>query len=372
MIKFKKLTVQKPPKTPFGTLNNPVSALKKLPAAVLGLTLLLTACTAPDLDVSGTSPDVSKAPASQNALSKSCASLGSGQPSGSSIAVPSGAFGSSHKSSTSSVPSKDTTPPEEFEPFYPTEKVIAFTFDDGPDWMTPQILDVIEGTEDKVSFFITGYMMDMNPKYKEHVKRATEMGCDVGLHTYNHKNLYYASKKEDAPEELIRSELGDIDRLYTELTGKKTFLLRPPGGALNKERNYGYASVLWSVDSEDWRIWSNHRTGLLSSDKTVKEQATKEAVAEIKERVLNLVKPGDIVLMHDVYETSALAFKEIYKELKAQGYRFVTVSVLLNIDPAEYTGWYFYDSGRCGLNGELRMARRTALSALPPEKSLYE
>ncbi len=268
-------------------------------------------------------------------------------------------------------PKPSKTQPEDFQPFYPDEKVIAFTFDDGPDWVTPRVLDLIDGTDDRVTFFITGYMMDMNAKYKDYVKRASDMGCDVGLHTYNHKNLFYASTQTDAPEELIQSELGDIDKLYTEITGKKTYLLRPPGGSLNKKRNYGYACILWSVDSEDWKSWSDRRAQLTSSNAQVKAKATEEAANEIATKVLATVKPGDIVLMHDVYETSVIAFEKIYTALKAQGYKFVTVSDLLNIDPEQYTGWYFHETGRSGVNGSMNLAQRTdaqSVAALPPEK----
>ncbi len=250
--------------------------------------------------------------------------------------------------------------------------MIAFTFDDGPDWVTPMILDLLKDTDDRVTFFITGYMIDKNPKnYSGYVRRAFEMGCDIGLHTYNHTNLYYASTQTDATDEVIERELGDLDAKIFDILGEKSWLLRPPGGSLNKKRNYGYASILWSVDSEDWKTFSEHRAELLSSDPVVKSKAQKEAAQEIASRVLKEVQPGDIVLMHDIYETSAMAFAEIYEALKAEGYRFVTVSELLKIQPEEYTGWYFYSSAMAGRDGELTVAQRQSAApvlAVPPKK----
>ncbi len=238
--------------------------------------------------------------------------------------------------------------------------------------MTPKILDVIEGTEDKVSFFITGYMIDVAPTtYGGYVKRAHDMGCDIGSHTYDHKHIYKSNQV--ISDEVINDQLGRLAEKYTALTGDTLHLLRPPGGGFDKKRNYGYATILWSVDSLDWKYWGDRKKDLYPTDRTdeAKIKATDEVADQVAKEVLSKVKPGDIVLMHDLYETTAIAFERIYTELKAQGYRFVTVSELLNIQPEYYAGWYFYDTGRAGINGSLDMAKRPAaqsVMALPPEK----
>lgn len=250
-----------------------------------------------------------------------------------------------------------------YTPYYPEEKVVAFTFDDGPGALTPGILDVIDGTEDKVTFFINGqWVGGVNGKYAPVIKRTVEMGCEIGLHTYSHKNLYYESKKEDAPDDLINEEIGKIADLYTGITGDTTFLLRPPGGGFNKKRNYGYALILWNVDSEDWVDASEYTKGNL----TLEQAARKTA-----DRILKDVKPGDIVLMHDIHESSIRAFELVYEELKSQGYRFVTVSELLRIDPAEHVGQYFYSSSRYGENGKeysAAKARNAETLCTPPKE----
>jgi peptidoglycan/xylan/chitin deacetylase (PgdA/CDA1 family) len=243
--------------------------------------------------------------------------------------------------------------------------VIAFTFDDGPGALTPGILDVLEGTDDKVTFFINGqWVGGVNGKYAPVIRRADDMGCEIGLHTFSHKNIYFESKKEDAPDELIKEELSKIANLYTGITGKTTYLLRPPGGGFNKTRNYGYTLILWNVDSEDWVDASAYYKN--PTAETLEQAAQKTAA-----RVLKDVSPGDIVLMHDIHEPSIRAFEIIYEQLKSEGYRFVTVSELLGIDPEEHTGQYFYSTSRYGEMGKTYTApeQRSALAvALPRGK----
>ena len=259
----------------------------------------------------------------------------------------------------------DKTRPEDYEPFYPTEKVVAFTFDDGPCWVTPQILDVLEGTGDKVTFFIVGEMMDKNKKdYPAYVKRAYDMGCDIGSHTENHQTLTKLSDTE------LAEQLGRNQARFNEITGDNMYLMRPPGGSLDRNRKYGYASVIWSLDSDDWEIYgriNKNYKNIFGNEGAFKnphsetyEKAAKEVVDELVANVLKKVQPGDIVLMHDIYFTSARAFKEIYTALKAQGYRFVTVSEMLNINAAEYDGWYFFSTRAAGHDNKTYYAKKPA------------
>ena len=91
--------------------------------------------------------------------------------------------------------------------------------------------------------------------------------------------------------------------------------MRPIGGRITSERitNCGYAVIMWSVDSNDWRYKS----------------AGAEGVETIVDNVMSQVQNGSIILMHDIYENTYLATKEILKQLNAQGYEVVTVSELL-------------------------------------------
>lgn len=234
--------------------------------------------------------------------------------------------------------------------------MVAITFDDGPDKNTPGILDILEGSGDKVTFFINGYYIEPG-NYQSVIKRAYDMGNEFGLHTFSHKNLF--AKGKDADEALINEEIGKIAEMYTDITGDTTFLLRPPGGNFNKKRNYGYSIIMWSVDSEDWIEASSYYKGTATLEQAAKATA---------DRVLKTVRPGDIVLMHDIHPTSVKAFELIYSSLKAQGYRFVTVSELLNIKGHEHTGQYFFSSYRFGQNDVISTAPENGLHKdfLPP------
>ena len=280
---------------------------------------------------------------------------------------------------TTETPDTDTPEPyvpASYTPFFPKEKVVAFTFDDGPDLWTGELLDVIDGTDDKVTFFVTGYMMDRSKNYAtpyaEYTRRALAMGCDVGIHSYYHENVVYSTiKKIDCTPEVYKREILDLDEKLQTLFGFKPQLFRPMGGNYNPKRDYGYTTVLWSVDSYDWRTFDEYRpNGLLSDDPEIKAAVTAKAVNEIVDRILSQLHSGDIVLMHDIYYITRLAFAKIYPILKEMGYKLVTVSELLGIDPAEHHGQYFYATyfyGFQGKNTELKN-KSSAVFAMPPKK----
>ena len=91
--------------------------------------------------------------------------------------------------------------------------------------------------------------------------------------------------------------------------------MRPVGGRITDERveSCGYAVIMWSVDSNDWKY----------------KYDGEEGVKTIVSNVMSQVQNGSIILMHDIYENTYLATKEILKQLNAQGYEVVTVSELL-------------------------------------------
>lgn len=284
---------------------------------------------------------------------------------------------------TTTTPGSTPTPdarisPEDYKAFYPEKKVVAFTFDDGPGDGTQIILDEVAETGDRVTFFINGYRFDLRPdEYAEYVRRGLEAGCEYGSHTYNHTSLY-DPKSGSIDSEKIYDELNDLQLKYRSITGETMSLMRPPGGSFDKNRRYGYAVIHWSVDSEDWRSNSKYKSALSSSDEETRKEAEEKAVDEIVSKVLSQVRSGDIILMHDLYRVSALAFKRMAVELKAQGYELVTVSELLQIDAAEYDGWYFHSTYSCGHDGIVDVAAppaseptgpATETASLPPTKT---
>lgn len=191
----------------------------------------------------------------------------------------------------------------------PTRPMVALTFDDGPGAsVTPRILDSLEANGGRATFFMVGNRVPQNAGL---VKRMTDLGCQVGSHTMDH--TYLTKMTPDA----IVSNVGGSNQLITGAGGVSPIVMRPPGGyydsaALNTLGNMGIAAIMWSVDTRDWQT--------RNAQKTI-------------ETVLDQVKDGDIVLMHDIYKTSADAAEVIIPELVRRGYQLVTVSEL-----AQYRG----------------------------------
>ncbi|GCL70945.1 polysaccharide deacetylase [Paenibacillus naphthalenovorans] len=192
------------------------------------------------------------------------------------------------------------------------EKIIALTFDDGPDPAdTPAILDLLRQYEAKATFFVIGKRVEKHP---ELVKRELREGHEIANHTYSHP--YF---KQKIAGEKIRDEILKAERSILEATGHKPSLFRPPGGyygdnLVDASKKSGYLVVMWSwhQDTEDW-----NRPG----------------VAKIVNKVLKNARNGDIILFHDYVEGKSQtieALKQILPQLKERGYRFVTVSELLH------------------------------------------
>lgn len=188
------------------------------------------------------------------------------------------------------------------------KKVIALTFDDGPDLrFTPYILDVLDMYDVKATFFLLGMRVESYPNV---AKRIHEEGHQIGNHTYWHSELV---KTKNLFEEMKKNE-----KTLKTVLDVETDLFRAPYGALSEKQveklgDNGYKGIGWSVDSEDW--------------KSLKAE-------EIKQNVLDRVHPGAIILMHSAgnwtqdLSGTAEALKDIIPELREQGYEFVTVEEL--------------------------------------------
>ena len=180
-----------------------------------------------------------------------------------------------------------------------TDKLVCFTFDDGPYApVTNKILDVLEKYNGRATFFVVG---DRAATYSDEIERASKMGCEIGTHTYSHVNLNTLSVPE--MQEEIRKSCDAISKY----SGKKVKVLRPPEGAANEtvKANVNMPMVLWSVDSRN-------------ADRDY-------------QTVMDNVFDGSIVLMHDLYPATADAVARIIPELAKQGYKFVTFSELMKI-----------------------------------------
>ena len=179
-------------------------------------------------------------------------------------------------------------------------KMVALTYDDGPSQYTNEILDILEQNGARATFFVVGNRVS---SYATVVKRTFEMGCELGNHSYSHPDLTGLS--QTARMEQIRNTTQAVQNI----TGKSMEYLRPPGGSHNSavRSSVGMPLILWSIDTRDW--------------------ATRNASSTIS-AVLNHVKDGDIVLMHDLYQQTANASKSIIPELVRRGYQLVTISEL--------------------------------------------
>ncbi|MEH1939317.1 MAG: polysaccharide deacetylase family protein [Nostoc sp.] len=195
------------------------------------------------------------------------------------------------------------------------DKVIALTFDDGPGPKnTAQILEILKKNDIKATFFMLGQMVKYFPQV---AKQVAADGHVIGNHTWHH--WYFQMDGATAASEIDRT----ADIIY-KTTGVKTTLFRPPGGFLNNglaryAKNEKYAVMMWSEQSGDAERRPPQVPGLVKN-------------------VLKYAKPGAIVLMHDGggnRSKSVKALPEMIAGLKAQGYRFVTIPQLLEMQVKE-------------------------------------
>ncbi len=185
--------------------------------------------------------------------------------------------------------------------FVETKKA-ALTFDDGPSPLyTERLLDGLKERGVVATFFVTGENAESCPDL---IRREKADGHLIGNHTYSHIQLTSDNK------EVFREELVKTNEILEDITGENVTYIRPPYGSWDKslEQDLNMFPVLWNVDPLDW---CTPDAGLVMS------------------RVLQQVEDGDIILLHDYYDTSVTAALMIVDEMKKQGYEFVTVEEIL-------------------------------------------
>lgn len=185
----------------------------------------------------------------------------------------------------------------------PSKPMIALTFDDGPSNSTARILDSLEKNGGRATFYMVGNRMN---SYPETIRRMVSLGCEPASHTWNH--MYITKLSAEA----LHGNLNQFDEHLQAIAGVRSKTMRPPGGYINSASkqalaSYGVPAIMWSIDTLDW--------------KTRNAQTTVNCV-------LTQVKDGDIILMHDLYGTTADAAEILIPELTARGYQLVTVSEL--------------------------------------------
>ncbi len=179
--------------------------------------------------------------------------------------------------------------------------IVALTFDDGPRaGTTDQLLDGLAQRGIHATFFIIGMKMEDN---EDLLVRMEVEGHQVGIHSNHHKILSGLNGAD------FVEEVDNLKDRMKDLLGREDFMLRPPYGMLNTTVQNRASSpiILWSVDPRDWE---DHDT------------------ARQVKHVMDNVRDGDIILLHDIYPSSVETALEVVDKLMAQGFYFVTVEEL--------------------------------------------
>ena len=182
-------------------------------------------------------------------------------------------------------------------------KVIALTFDDGPGPYTAHLLDVLDQYGAKATFFLIGSKVSSQANV---VRSIHARGHQLGNHSWSHPEL------PKLPVDQIAGEIDRTNEAIRQATGVTPAILRPPYGAVNgavleQLRLRGMSSILWSVDTRDW---ADRNSEIVCS------------------RAVAGARPGAVILMHDIHQTSVNAVPCILSSLKQQGYSFVTIQRL--------------------------------------------
>jgi len=183
------------------------------------------------------------------------------------------------------------------------EKYIVLSIDDGPSQYTETILDILNKNQVRANFFLVGSEIESYPTM---IKKIKNGGHEIGNHSYTHKDFQKMSV-----EEMYNNEILAFNNLLQNNRGGESFLVRPPYGSVSPKqieflKKKGYYIINWSLDTFDWKYkWND-------SLKSVQAKHHK----------------GGIILLHSNKKAPYL-LPEIIRELKEEGYTFVTLGQFL-------------------------------------------
>lgn len=181
-------------------------------------------------------------------------------------------------------------------------KYVALTFDDGPSGrFTRRLLAGLEERQVQATFLLCGYRLEI---YPDLAKQIHDAGHEIGLHGYSHKDMATLNRKQ------LRQEIEKTRALLP--AGCSAAFLRPPGGSGTKlleqvAAQEDLALLLWSVDPRDWAVHD---------------------ASAVEAAVISQVRDGDVILLHDLSDSSVDAALSIIDKLHEDGFQFVTVSQL--------------------------------------------
>lgn len=199
----------------------------------------------------------------------------------------------------------------------PEKPIVALTFDDGPSVNTASIIETLTEYSAHATFFMVGENVTM---YPERVKMVYDAGCEIGNHTVNHKDLKKLSKAE------VKKEIEDNQTNINAAIGTTiSSLVRPPYGNVNDtvKEACAHPMINWSVDTLDWK--------------------TRNADS-VFEEVKKSTKDGSIILMHDLYSSTADAVKMVVPWLIEQGYQVCSVSEMFAARGVALENGHVYNS----------------------------
>jgi peptidoglycan-N-acetylglucosamine deacetylase len=186
---------------------------------------------------------------------------------------------------------------------------ICLTFDDGPNpGITPFVLDILARNRIPATFFLVGYRAERSP---ELVAQILANGHEIGIHTYDHCHAYQMFYQKSI------ATICQGKRVLESFTAQPVTWFRPPWGALNLFeylllKKLKLKVVLWTANAVDWDL--------------------RTTPTEILERLLNKVRPGSIIVIHDAGgdpgapENMVKALPEIIEQFQAKGYSFETLA----------------------------------------------
>ncbi len=191
----------------------------------------------------------------------------------------------------------------------PNKPMVALTYDDGPGGKSEtKILKTLEKYDAVATFF---YLGNRVANFKDNAVKASEIGCEIGNHSWSHPQLSTLSKKQ------IKKQISKTNKAIEEYTGIEPKLYRPPYGDYSDKvlEAVDMPAILWSVDTLDWKTRDPKK------------------IFKVVKKTKKL--DGKIILMHSIYDETAKATSKMVPWLQKQGYQLVTVSELIQYRTGE-------------------------------------
>ncbi|KAI8355101.1 hypothetical protein EDC96DRAFT_266439 [Choanephora cucurbitarum] len=202
----------------------------------------------------------------------------------------------------------------------PQKNQWALTFDDGPSLLTAKLLDILDQTDVKATFCVTGSQVK---KYPEILRRAYLAGHQIASHTYSHPHLMSLTNEQ------IINEVKSTEEAIQHVLGIRPLYIRPPYGEADTRvkkllKLMGYKLLLWNVDPTDYSVYQQ-------KDASARIQGSFRLAIDGVDTGLNSHgDPGFISLQHDLYQASIDQVPEIIRTLRSKNFTLMTAAQCQN------------------------------------------